>query len=96
VDGLRFSPAARDDLEAIFEYTVRQWGLEQAMRYLDVIEKACAKLVQDPALALDVGHVRAGYRRAVAGKHAIYFRAQDDGIAVIRILHQRMDVTRHL
>jgi plasmid stabilization system protein ParE len=26
----------------------------------------------------------------------IYFRTTDDGIAVIRILHQRMDAARHL
>jgi len=26
----------------------------------------------------------------------IYFRITDYGIAIIRILHERMDVTRHL
>lgn len=28
---------ARDDLEAIWDYTVEQWGVEQAERYLDIL-----------------------------------------------------------
>jgi toxin ParE1/3/4 len=38
------SPAARGDLEDIFDYTVQQWGLDQALRYTQLIERACAAL----------------------------------------------------
>jgi len=41
--------------------------------------------------------VRDGYFKAMVGLHMIYFRESDDGlIVVIRILHQSMDVGRHL
>jgi len=35
-------------------------------------------------------------RRYAIGSHLIFFLEGDNGIDVIRILHQRMDPTRHL
>jgi toxin ParE1/3/4 len=92
----RLTPAAQRDLDAIFDYTVREWGLEQAVRYAAAIEKACARLARAPDFAQDCGDIRAGYRRAAVNRHVLYFRVEDYGIAVVRILHQRMDAPRHL
>ena len=39
---------------------------------------------------------RPGYRRRRVEQHVIYFRPTDFGIAVMRILNQRMDAPRHL
>ena len=92
----RLSPAAQADLDGIFDYTVQHWGLEQAVRYTQVLESACAAFAAAPAQAQDYGPVRAGYRRGTVGRHFIYFRVADYGIVVIRILHRRMDPPRHL
>lgn len=92
----RLSPAAQSDLDDIFDYTVHQWGLGQAVRYMQLIENACAMFAQIPAQAHDCGAIRSGYRRGLVEQHAIYFRVEDYGIAVIRILHQCMDTPRHL
>lgn len=41
--------------------------------------------------------VRTGYRRHAVGSHTLYYRlAGADGIDVVRILHERMDVDRQL
>lgn len=37
-----------------------------------------------------------GYLKHAVGKHFVFFRTTDTGIAVIRILHQSMDVGLHL
>jgi toxin ParE1/3/4 len=92
----RLTPAAERDLDEIFDYTVGKWGREQALRYMVVIEKACARSAEAPDTAQDCGYIRAGYRRAIVHRHAIYFRVEQYGIAVIRILHQRMEVSRRL
>jgi len=92
----RLSPAAQADLDGIFDYTVREWGVDRALRYMQEIEQLCTLLSQTPKQASDCGHIRPGYRRGVVGRHVIYFRVERYGIAVIRILHQRMDVPRHL
>lgn len=92
----RLAPAAQRDLDEIFDYTVEQWGLEQAARYMAVIERACARSAEAPDMAQDCGYIRAGYLRANVQRHAIYFRVEPHGIAIIRILHQRMEASRHL
>lgn len=92
----RLTPAAQRDLDGIFDYTAREWGLEQAVAYVAVIGKACARLAKAPDLAQDCGYIRAGYRRAVVNRHVIYFRVEEYGVAVVRILHQHMDAPRHL
>jgi len=92
----RLSPKARNDLDEVFDYTVAEWGLPQAIHYIDLIEAACAELAESPLRARACDHIRAGYRRRSVGRHVIYFRQTPYGIAVIRFLHQRMDVGRHL
>lgn len=92
----RLSPKAQRDLEAIFDYTVEQWGLPQALRYTDLIEATCTKLAEAPLRSQDCSIIRSRYRRRNVEQHAIYFRRTSYGVAVIRILHQRMDAARHL
>lgn len=92
----RLSPKAQRDLDGIFDYTVKSWGLPQALRYTDLIETACAGLAEAPQRSQDCTLIRPGYRRRNVEQHAIYFRQTSYGIAVIRILHQRMDAARHL
>lgn len=92
----RLSPRAQGDLEGIFDYTVDHWGLPQAMRYTDVVAAACAELAEAPQQAQGCAHIRPGYRRRTVEQHVIYFRPTSYGIAIIRILHQRMDAARHL
>ncbi|WP_420607909.1 type II toxin-antitoxin system RelE/ParE family toxin [Novosphingopyxis sp.] len=92
----RLSPMAQRDLDEVFDYTAAQWGLPQAMRYTDLIEAACADLAAAPQQAQGCGNIRPGYRRRSVERHVIYFRPMRYGIAVMRILHQRMDAARHL
>ncbi len=67
-----------------------------AQRYTDLIEAACARLANARLLSQDCSVIRPGYRRRNVEQHTIYFRQTSYGIAVIRILHQRMDAARHL
>ena len=83
-------------MEAIWLYTLEEWGLEQANRYTDELTAAFARLATSPQLATPCDHIRKGYRRSRVGRHAIYFGIADYGIAVIRVLHGRMDTPRHL
>ncbi|MEO8012221.1 MAG: type II toxin-antitoxin system RelE/ParE family toxin [Dokdonella sp.] len=45
----RLPPAAHDDLDDVFEYTVRQWDLEKAVGFVQMIERTCATLDAMPA-----------------------------------------------
>lgn len=92
----RLTPAAERDLESIWSYTTRQLGVEQADRYIDCLIAAFVELAATPKMAQSCEHIRRGYRRWYVERHMIYFRTTDYGIAVVRVLHDRMDALRHL
>lgn len=92
----RLAPAAERDLEVIWAYTVQQWSVEQAHRYIDILTRAFADLAQSPKTAQACDHIRAGYRCSRVERHMVYFRITEYGIAIIRVLHDRMDALRYL
>jgi len=71
-------------------------GLEQANRYTDELVATFEQLANNPQLSAPSDYIRKTYRRRRIGRHAVYFRITEYGIAVIRVLHDRMDVSRHL
>ena len=94
--GYVLTPLARADLQDIWNYTVERWSREQAERYMREIEGTVALLVSAPGLGRSCDEIRAGYFKFPAGTHMIYFRRRKAKIEIVRILHQRMDVERHL
>src|SRR5258705_11665199 len=92
----RLSPAAERDVEGIWKYTRAEWGIEQAERYTDLLTAAFQVLAESPKSAPTCDHIRPGYRCRKADRHLIYFRITDYGIAIIRMLHDRMDAPHHL
>lgn len=92
----RVTPAAERDLESIWSYTAHQWGVEQANRYIDIMAAAFSELANHPKTAPACDAIRPGYRRCSIERHMIYFRVTTYGIAVMRVLHDRMDAQRKL
>jgi toxin ParE1/3/4 len=95
--GYRLSPAARNDLDDIWNYTVRVWGLVQAERYILSIREVCEALAGGRRQGEPIDHIRHGYRKISVGSHVVLYRLDEPGrIDVIRILHQRMDTAGKL
>ena len=90
------SPAAQADLESIWDYTVAHWGEAQAEVYTRGIQAACEALSNGTLVSRSADNIRAAYRKAAVGSHVLYFRMQSDMVEIVRILHQSMDVERHL
>jgi toxin ParE1/3/4 len=92
---LTFSPVAIADIGAIWDYSAETWGVDQADRYVDDIRAACVALASGERAGRKVD-VRDGYLKYPVGRHLIFFRQDGPGTVVIRVLHQSMDVDRHL
>ncbi|GAA1086876.1 type II toxin-antitoxin system RelE/ParE family toxin [Tsukamurella spumae] len=92
----RLTPGARSDLSSIWDFTEERWDLGQAETYLSEIRAALERIAAEPSRGRRCDEVRDGYRRYGIGSHLIYYRERDHGVDVIRILHQRMDPSRHL
>jgi toxin ParE1/3/4 len=93
--GLAFAPLAISDIEAIWEYSAENWGPDQADRYTDEIRDACYALAAGWKMGRSVD-VRPGYLKYGSGSHVIYFRETPEQLEVIRVLHGKQDVERHL
>lgn len=54
------------------------------------------ELAANPKLGKLRDDIHAGLRMHLAGKHLIFYFVTDYGIDVVRVLHERMDITQHL
>jgi toxin ParE1/3/4 len=92
----RISPRARQDLSDIWDFTARHWSPEQAARYLRLIADACSDIASGKTTGRPADEIREGYRKSSVGSHVLFYREDGRGVIVVRVLHKRMDVTRHL
>ncbi|MEJ5083851.1 type II toxin-antitoxin system RelE/ParE family toxin [Ochrobactrum sp. MYb379] len=94
-DRYQLTPLAEADLEEIWVYTLREWPLDQPNIYIhDVID--AFEGLKDGSKRGRPTDIRAGYFKYAVGSHVIYFQEQGNNLVVIRVLHGRMDVIRHL
>lgn len=93
---IRLSLTAEHDLEAIWRYTVSEWGPEQAEKHLALIEKGAHLLLENPYIGQARPDVKAGYRVLPVEKHLIFYRVSEEYIDVLGIPYERMDAKRHL
>ncbi len=89
------TPLARADLEDIWLYTFERWSPEQADRYHKDIIAAIESLADGSVTGRTVD-IRDGYFKHAVGSHLLFYRITDNGLEIVRVLHQRMDVGRHL
>jgi toxin ParE1/3/4 len=94
--GFQLSPRAQLDIDEIWNYTEARWGLDQAERYIGLLRDAVESVAEFPGLGRPCGEIRAGYFRITAGAHVTFYRIVGANIDVVRVLHGRMDVRRHL
>ena len=103
---VRLTATAASDFEYILEWTVERFGEVQAFVYAETLSLAIQALTEGPSIpgvrqreqilkGLYSLHVTRQGRR---GRHFVMFRiaASGDAIDVLRILHDSMDLPRHL
>ena len=93
---VRVSSEAENDLDLIAEYTIRNWGTNQADEYLARIEDGLNLLARNPAVGRACDALQPGLHRFELGKHVVFYLCESGGILVIRILHQSMVPNRYL
>jgi toxin ParE1/3/4 len=55
-------------------YTLRTWGEDQAIRYLDALERCCQQLADHPESGRLSEHIRPGLRRMEHARHVVFYR----------------------
>jgi toxin ParE1/3/4 len=93
---LSITPKAESDLTGIWLYTCKEWGVEQADKYLDELETSMKQLLSHPLLGADYTHVLTGYRRLQVEHHAVFYQVLESEMLVVRVLHEDMDAPQRL
>ena len=90
--GVRITPRAARDLDAIAQWTLHQWGAAQMESYLHGLRDRLNWLAENPEAGRVRNEVREGYRSFREGQHIVFYVIQADAIAIIGIPHQAMDI----
>ncbi|WP_442872855.1 type II toxin-antitoxin system RelE/ParE family toxin [Aurantimonas sp. C2-3-R2] len=94
---VRFSPAGYRDLAAVYLYTLKRYGADQADRYVSEIARSCERVFDRPGSSRDASRYRKGLRFHQSGRHQIFYvRSSSGALDVVRILHGRMNIEDHL
>lgn len=108
---IRHTASAEADLRAIFEWTVRHFGMDGLGRYRRLVGQALRDLAEDPgrigvrevAGEFNIYHLRHSReqvpeigQRVHRPRHLILFRATPGRVEILRYLHDSMDLERHV
>ena len=91
----RLSPLAESDMEDVWTYSAAQWSSVQAEAYTRELLIAFSDLAAGRRVGIPIT-ARRRYLRLLVGSHAIFYQVADTSVDIIRVLHQNMDVRRHL
>lgn len=90
------SAKARQDFIDILRFTGETWGPKQLNAYRDTIDEALQIIGRNPEIGHHDDELPATHRLYVVGSHVIVYRIEPARVGVIRILHQRMQRSRHV
>jgi len=102
---VRLGAAAEVDFANILKWTTENFGARQSRVCRDTLVQAIGELAEGPHVASSKARdeIMAGLRtlhvarRGRRGSHFLMYRAASNGtIEVVRILHDRMDIRRHV
>ena len=87
---------ADEDIRSIFDYTISEFGLNQAEKYYHGLQEKFSSIIEGRAHSQDYSFVREGLKRTNYQNHAIYYKTTKEEVFILRVLHQSMDQLRHL
>lgn len=88
---------ARQDIRDINRYTVKQWGKKKAIAYIGALYERFDWLGDNPQVGKKRTDIKERLMSYQEGSHIIFYRIDAQGrVAILRILHQRMDSKRYL
>jgi toxin ParE1/3/4 len=93
---LVLSLEATEDRKDIVAYGVANWGREQAQRYNQKLKNGLAAIQLNPKIGRTHQELPFGYLLYHIERHYIIYVVAGMRIEVIRILHDRMDLSQHI
>ena len=89
------SEIADKDLEDIFDYTLDEFGFDQAEKYLLEIEGIFQNLIINPQIGKKRDEIKQGLYSFPKDNHIIFYRILDNHIRIVRVLHGSRDISKY-
>jgi toxin ParE1/3/4 len=93
---INLSLEAESDFADILQYTEETWNAEQADRYAAKLDHALNQLSRSPGIGRKRDSYFPGCHIHNVGRHLIVYTFSQTVLNVVRILHDRTDLKRHL
>lgn len=91
------SNKAVEDLNDIWDYTVKTWSENQAEIYYSLLMDSCQELANKPSQGKSYDVVEENVLGFKTGEHIIFYQIVSlNEIEVVRILHRMMDMKNHI
>ena len=88
----RLTPAAESDLTDIWRYGAQTWSADQADRYLDTLITGFELITDQPEMSRLRTEFSPPLRIFPTGSHLVVYTADNQGVTVLRVLHNRRDL----
>lgn len=85
-----FSNRAEKDLISIVDYTLEQWGHEQAEKYIAGLEQQCQLIADNPSIGSDRNSLMPKLMSFPYANHTLFYLQQAENIVILRVLYQQM------
>ena len=93
---VHYTEEAENDLFEIAAYAWTEWGEDPFARYLELLRETCEAIIPRKHRFARPVPKRPGLLRWRCERHVVYVRTVDDGVEIVRILHDRMLPSQHL
>jgi toxin ParE1/3/4 len=90
------SDAAAQDIEQILDRSVVDFGPHQTELYYHSLKNCLELLGENPKMGSSADDLRLGYRRFAHESHVVFYRDTGRGVLIVRVLHKRMDINKHV
>jgi len=87
----KLTPEAECDLEIIWHDTAENWGVKQAINYVNDLDRMFGRLAETPLICRLRTELDPPVHIHHHAKHLIVYVVADTHISIVRILHERMD-----
>ncbi len=88
------SREADNDLEKIFDYTLEEFGFNQAIKYLEEIDEVFVKIINTPEMGRSRNEIKKSLYSLPTGSHVVFYTIQSDHIRIVRVLHGAKDMPK--
>ncbi len=96
MDHYILSKKTQEDIDAIYEFGVLQFGEDQALNYLIELRAHFELLLKNPEIGKKRKEIKDGLYSLPYASHIIFYRILKNHLRIVRVLHGSRDLRKFL